>query len=220
MEMFAEASVRLEEDHNPDVSGDLEYMRKHATKAKVYWGCTGVLVCTVFAASQTIANFAYPQLDMAAQLTAADIPGHGLKTYYPWFKEDTDGVTGWVSDRQFLRYTTFLLTLTIAITGLGLEMVHIHACKHARMHAHLRARVCSYTQRFVHMLDVEGHCSTWNIRVHMCTTVHSSTCPSIREDDPSTTTHPSTTHPPCVPSSTRADMQVAHRYLVSHWWQQ
>ena len=138
MEMFAEASVRLEEDDNTDVSGDLEYMRKHATKAKVYWGCTGVLLCTVFAVSQTIANLAYPQLDMPKQLTDADIAGHGLKTYYPWFKEDTDGVTGWVSDRQFLRYTTFLLTLTIAVTGLGLELVRIHACKHARMHAHLR----------------------------------------------------------------------------------
>ena len=124
----AAETIDLDAHDLDNVQGDAVYMREHAHAARVYWSCTGVLVITIFAVSQAVGIFAYPQLEAPALLEAADIPGHGLKTHFSWYPKDTRGVTEWLTDMQFLRYATVLLWLTVVTTGLGLELVCTNAC--------------------------------------------------------------------------------------------
>ena len=104
---------------------DAEYARKHHKAFKLYFSLSVVLNIMIFVGAQLIGIYAWPPTDAPLLLGQIDIPGQALETNKPWYKGHGDAFSpsSDFEDIDFLRYSTWLLWLTVVITGLGMELV-------------------------------------------------------------------------------------------------
>ena len=116
-ERFADLIHRLDDD--------AEYAHKHAKGFKRYFTASVILNVLIFVGAQLIGIYAWPLTDPPLQLAQMDVAAQALETNRPWYKGHGEAFSpsSGFEDIDFLRYSTWLLWLTVVLTGLGMELV-------------------------------------------------------------------------------------------------